>query len=36
MLTEQKTDREHVYSVDHILFFFFFRRRNIKIVDNTV
>ena len=35
MLTEQKTDREHVYSVDHIVFFFF-RRRNIKIVDNTV
>ena len=35
MLTGQKTDREHVYSVHHIVFFFF-RRRNMKIVDNTV
>ena len=32
MLTEQKTDREYVYSVDHIVFiFFFFRRPNINI-----
>ena len=34
LYTEQKTDRERVYSLDHIVFFFF-RRRNIKIVGNT-
>ena len=36
MITEQKTDREHEYSVDHIVFFFLFRRPSMtEIVDNT-